>query len=52
MTRKRRPTKLEQDIEEVGRRSIHAPDALHNLFLLECLEQMQAEREAKKKDKP
>lgn len=46
MTRK---TALEKQIEEVGRRPIHAPDALHNILLLECLEDMQAERQAKKK---
>lgn len=52
MTRK---TPLEREIEEVGRRSLHRPDALHNLLLLECLEDMQAERverRARKRKKP
>lgn len=47
MTRKRQ-TKLERDIEEVGRRPLSDPKALENLLLLECLEDIQKEREAKK----
>lgn len=46
MTRK---TALERRIEEVGRRPLTDPNALRNLLELECLEQMQAEAEAKRK---
>ena len=46
--RRRLPTALEKQIEEVGRR----PATLENLLLLECLEEEQARREAKKAQAP
>ena len=46
--RRRLPTALEKQIEEVGRR----PATLDNLLLLECLEKEQACREAKKAQAP
>lgn len=42
--RRRLPTALEKQIDEVGRR----PATLENLLLLECLEDEQARREAKR----
>jgi hypothetical protein len=41
--RRRLPTPLEKQIEEVGRQ----PATLENLLLLECLEEEQARRVAK-----